>query len=410
MRVRRYSATDEERPMGSTAEDQQYIDLRYGLVEGLQRRGIIADARLSEAFATVPRHLFLPGLDPERVYSDQAIITKEQDGIGISSSSQPAMMAIMLGQLGPEPGQRLLEIGAGTGYNAALLRFLVGPRGRVTTVDVDDDIVAAARAQTAAAGYPDIHVVLGDGGYGYADDAPYDRIILTVGASDLLPAWWEQLRPSGLLVLPLSLGPGMFSVAFRHQSNGTLISESLSPCGFIRLRGAFASAERTVLTTGWEVSAEPGPRLDLDRLPALFAQPTRTIALPAETTTAHLFLAFAGGPLGRLARRAPGGQAEFETSRHAILDTAALSGCTLPGWQDPTITQFGAPDAVERLHAWLAHWDALGRPALGDLRVIAVPRVLAAPPTGVMAIRRTHATFLLTGRDGRPLPAPRGNG
>lgn len=396
--------------MGSTADDGQYTNLRHQLVEGLQRRGIIADARLAEAFATVPRHLFLPGVDPERVYSDQAIITKEQDGIGISSSSQPAMMAIMLGQLLPEPGQRVLEIGAGTGYNAALLRFLVGPRGRVTTVDVDADIVAEARAQTTAAGYPDLHVVLGDGGYGYADDAPYDRIILTVGASDLLPAWREQLRPSGLLVLPLSLGPGMFSVAFRQQSNGTLISESLSPCGFIRLRGAFASAEQTVLTAGWEISAEPGPRLNLDGLPALFAQPTQAITLPAETTTAQLFLAFTGEPLGRIARRTPGGQVEYESSRHAILDTAALSGCTLPGWQDPTITQFGAPDAVARLRAWLAHWDTLGRPALGDLRVIAIPRVIAAPPAGVMAIQRPHATFVLTGRDGRPLPAPRANG
>jgi protein-L-isoaspartate(D-aspartate) O-methyltransferase len=358
----------------------------------------------------VPRHLFLPGLDPQRVYSDQAIITKEQDGIGISSSSQPAMMAIMLGQLGPEPGQRILEIGAGTGYNAALLRFLVGSRGRVTTVDVDDDIVAAARAQTATAGYPDIHVVLGDGGYGYADDAPYDRIILTVGASDLLPAWREQLRPSGLLVLPLSLGPGMFSVAFRQQSNGTLISESLSPCGFIRLRGAFASAERTVLTAGWEISAEPGPRLDLDALPALLARPTQTITLPPETTDAQLFLAFTGEPLARIAPRAPGGQVEYASSRHAILDTTALSGCTLPGWQNPTITQFGAPDAVDQLRAWLAHWEALGRPALNNLRVLAIPRVIAAPPAGVMAFHRPHTTFILTGRDGRPLPAPRGSG
>lgn len=394
--------------MTSTADERQTIELRYRLVEELQRRGLLADGRLAEAFATVPRHLFLPGLAPERVYSDQAIITKEQDGVGISSSSQPAMMAIMLGQLLPEPGQRILEIGAGTGYNAALLRFLVGPRGRVTTVDVDDDIVAAARAQTSAAGYPDVRVILGDGGYGYADDAPYDRLILTVGASDLLPAWREQLRPSGLLVLPLSLGPGMFSVAFRHLPNGTLISESLSPCGFIRLRGAFASAEQTVTTAGWEVGAEPGPRLDLGQLPALFAQPTATITLPAETTAAHLFLAFTGEPMGRLIRRTANGQPDYDSGRHALLDTAALSGCTLPGWQDPTITQFGSPVALDRLRAWLAHWDRLGRPQLADLRILAIPRATAAPPPGVLTIERPHATFVLTGRDGRPLPAPRG--
>jgi protein-L-isoaspartate(D-aspartate) O-methyltransferase len=315
------------------------------------------------------------------------------------------MMAIMLGQLLLEPRQRVLEIGAGTGYNAALIRHLVGPDGRVTTIDVDDDIVAAARTQTAAVGYPDVRVVLADGGYGHAADAPYDRIILTVGASDLLPAWREQLRPDGLLVLPLSLGPGMFSIAFRLLPNGTLISESLSPCGFIRLRGAFASAEQFLTLDGWDVACEPGPRLDPARLLALLAGPTEEVALPTETAEAQLFLAFIGEPLAGLSRRTAHGHPDPAGGRQALLDTVAMSGCTLPGWHSAAITCFGSPVAYERLRAHLAHWAALGRPRLGDLRVLVIPRGVGTPPTAALTIERPHATFVLTGRDGRPLPA-----
>ena len=77
----------------------------------------------------------------EEVYRDQAIVTKRVDGVSVSSSSQPAIMAVMLEQLAVQPGQRVLEIGAGTGYNAALLAHLVGPTGQVITVDIDAGIV-----------------------------------------------------------------------------------------------------------------------------------------------------------------------------------------------------------------------------------------------------------------------------
>ena len=89
----------------------------------------IRDERIAAALRDVPRHLFLPHLPPEDAYLDDAIVTKrDADGQPISSSSQPAIMAIMLDQLTLAPGQRVLEIGAGTGYNAALMRHLVGPR------------------------------------------------------------------------------------------------------------------------------------------------------------------------------------------------------------------------------------------------------------------------------------------
>ncbi len=397
--------------MADSGPGQQFTALRRALIERLQRRGALVDERIAAAFDAVPRHVFLPGLPPEQVYRDEAIITKAHDGVNLSSSSQPAMMATMLDQLMVEPGQRVLEIGAGTGYNAALLRFLVGARGQIATIDVDDDIVAAARAALATVGYADVATILGDGGYGYAPHAPYDRIILTVGADDLLPAWVEQLRPDGILVLPLDLGAEMYSVAFRKLPDGTLISESLTPCGFIRLRGAFASATRTLTIDEWDVHCVAGPRLDPAALPALLATEIAPASLPADALAAAFFLAFCDEPLAQFVVRAS--LAGVPDIRLALLDTAAGSGCLLPAWggRDTTVglaRRFGTPAAHARLDAHLARWAGLGRPQFAQLRIRALPHTRTSPAPERGAIVRPHATLHLTGRDGRALTsAPR---
>ena len=231
--------------------------LQAALIKHLQTTGALTRQEVADAFLAVPRHLFLPGLPLDEVYLDEAIPTKLEGGHAISSSSQPAMMAIMLEQLDVLPGQRVLEIGAGTGYNAALLGRLVGPAGRVVTVDLDDDIVEAARLHLAAAGAFNVEVAAGDGAEGFAGGAPYDRVILTVGAWDIAPAWREQLRPGGRLVLPLALGAGpQKCVAFvkpETPSDVWFTSESIRDCGFMRMRGPFAGPERML-----PLGAEPG--------------------------------------------------------------------------------------------------------------------------------------------------------
>src|SRR2546425_11884958 len=119
------------------------------------------------------------------------------DGEAVSSSSQPEIMATMLEQLGLEPGLRVLEIGAGTGYNAALMAHVVGETGTLTSMDIDDDIVDGARAHLDAAGQSRVRVVLGEGGLGYPAGAPYDRIILTVGAWDVARRGGRSCGPAG---------------------------------------------------------------------------------------------------------------------------------------------------------------------------------------------------------------------
>ena len=213
--------------------------LHSGLIDYLKNSGHITDPLVEAAFRAVPRHLFLPGIPPEEVYRDVPIPVKFLAGSAISSSSQPAIMAIMLEQLHLKPGQRVLEIGAGTGYNAALISHIVGETGQVVTIDIDEDIVHNAHTHLLAAGFARVQVICADGGLGYPSLAPYDRIILTVGASDITPAWHEQLHPNGLLLLPLTLRNPQVSVAFKPDADH-LISTSTRACGFMMLRGAFA--------------------------------------------------------------------------------------------------------------------------------------------------------------------------
>lgn len=229
--------------------------LNQALVDELKKIGWIETPRVEAAFRAVLRHQFLPGAPVEKVYSNQVVLTKQaEDGQWISSSSQPSIMAVMLEQLGLEPGHRVLEIGAGTGYNAALMAHIVGEAGQVVTIDIDEDIVEAAREHLTMAGFEQVQVVCADGGYGYADAAPFDRIILTAGALEITPAWWDQLKPDGRLVLPLMLKGSMKSIAF-EKVRDHLASISVKDCAFMLLRGEFA------LIPWKEVQIGPDPNL-----------------------------------------------------------------------------------------------------------------------------------------------------
>jgi protein-L-isoaspartate(D-aspartate) O-methyltransferase len=162
-------------------------------------------------------------------------------------------MAIMLDQLDLAPSQRVLEIGAGTGYNAALIRHIVGPSGAVVSVDIEADLVDRAREHLASAGCPDVAVVAADGAEGFPPGAPYDRVIATVGVSDLAPAWLHQAGPDARIVVPLDVRGSQLAVAFgravpsQADLAGHWVSRSIMPCGFMRMRGSLAGPERVVV-------------------------------------------------------------------------------------------------------------------------------------------------------------------
>ena len=270
--------------------DADLSRLRERMVSRLAAGSQAPSAMVADALRAVPRHVFLPELEPGAAYRDEAIVTKrDADGQPISSSSQPTIMAIMLDQLGLAPGQRVLEIGAGTGYNAALLKRIVGAEGTVVSVDLDEDVAQQARDHLAAAGYRDVTVVCGDGAAGYPAQAPYDRVIATVGVSDLAPAWLSQLAPGGRIVVPLDLRGAQRSVAF-ERAGDCWQSRSVVPCGFMRMRGSLAGPERTRVsgdTRELAVTLPDGRDVDIAAVARALAGPaaecvTGVVAGPAQ--------------------------------------------------------------------------------------------------------------------------------
>lgn len=385
--------------------EEQAATLRHVLVEQLKERGSLTSPAIEAAFRAVPRHLFLPGIDDlAKVYSDEAIATKFEGEMAISSSSQPAMMAIMLEQLGLRPGDRVLEIGAGTGYNAALMAYLVGESGRVTAVDIDEEIVQQARQNLDAAGFSRVQVVRGDGGYGYAEGAPYDRIILTVGASDILPAWVEQLKPDGRLLLPLSLNGPQKSVAFRRVHD-YLESDSIYDCGFMRLRGDFAGQTQQLrlggegglfLTTERPAATDEGTIYRWLQEPSALEATAVQVALAEIWRGLNLWLALREPRLCELA--ASGEQVErglvpclFTFGGNwrscftvGLLDCEGLALLSRPPHNQATngevdtlalwVWCYGPDETLGgQLRQAVEAWDAAGRPGTEGLRIRAYP-------------------------------------
>lgn len=210
--------------------------LRARLVDTLTSKRSIRTDAVRAAFLAVPRHRFLPEVDPEEAYANKYVVTHRRDGADISSASQPDVVAMMLEQLDVRPGMRVLEVGAGTGYNAALLDELVGPAGAVVTIDIEPDVTKAAREHLDATGHTTVRVITGDGADGAPEEPSFDRIIATTGVWDIPPAWWNQLAPGGRMVVPVRWRGLTRSLALDHVDDH-LEARDIRLCGFIPMQG-----------------------------------------------------------------------------------------------------------------------------------------------------------------------------
>ena len=405
--------------MDASSDDSRAY--RRALVQTLQRDGHLHSARAADALLAVPREVFVPGVALPDVYCpSEAIVTKRLAGVSVSSASAPEVIALMLEQLDPQPGQRVLEIGAGTGYNAALLAHMVGETGDVVTVDIDEDLVLSAREHLSAAGCKQVTVVQSDGALGYARQQAYDRIILTVASNDIAPAWREQLaRPYGRLVMPLGLRSLQRCVAFVFEDDH-LVSRSMRNCSFIPLRGLLSvGAPRIALdpqaTRVLSGADEPLP-LPVDAIAALLDAPLQVLPSGVWTSleelreglhlwlVAHLANVYTLWGAGQVPDlfRLPERLAARGTL--CVLD-ATEPGLALLAWADDfardgelsVLAPEGSRALAARVERLLHEWVAAGRPTDAEAEVRAYPRTSTqAPAPGEVAIDQRWTRFVVS--------------
>lgn len=197
---------------------------REALVRSLERSGI-RERRVLQAIARVPRERFVPEWLASSAYEDRALPIGEGQTI-----SQPYVVARMTELLDPQPGDHVLDVGGGSGYQAAVLAELVRD---VVSVERQPALAAAEAARLADLGYANVRVVHGDASTGYADAAPYDKILVAAAAPALHPNLVAQCAPDGRIVAPV--GPRDGQVLIVRHGDGRI--ERAGPVGFVPLVG-----------------------------------------------------------------------------------------------------------------------------------------------------------------------------
>jgi protein-L-isoaspartate(D-aspartate) O-methyltransferase len=185
------------------------------------------DDRVLAAMLKVPRHLFVPAPLAHVAYVDSPL------PIGFDKTiSQPFITALMTDLLALEPGETVLEIGTGLGYQAALLAELAA---RVYSVEIVEEFATAAESLLRELDYDKVEIRVGDGSRGWTDHAPYDKILVTAAADEPPPALLQQLRPGGRMVLPLGAAEAQFlTVVHKDADSGVRVREVI-PVRFTRL-------------------------------------------------------------------------------------------------------------------------------------------------------------------------------
>ena len=346
-------------------------------------------APIIEAFERVPRHHFLPGVPLETVYADDAVVTHDEGGIPTSSSSQPTLMARMLAQLDVRAGDRVLEVGAGTGYNAALLATL---GAAVTTVELQPEVAAAAATHLRSSGIDvrsdaaggdgavapgSVLVVTGDGAR--PPGGPYDRVIVTAGCWSLPAPLVDALADGGILVAPLRVNGVELALPLRRDGDALRGADGI-PCGFMPLRGGEARPWRWPLGAGGFASADADLGVEgrgaLDRL---LATPARAVDDPLELREGERamdvapWLALEGDPLISLTYPVAEGRPAWRIALHVL--PASLLVIELAPGQDRVggAVLHGRDAALRTCRTAMAAWRAAGSPRPSALELTVEP-------------------------------------
>jgi len=350
---------------------------RYGAPDGLPER-------FRQAVATTPRHLFVHRFrlknlsakiradeDPLRdcdadpmaaladIYSDAVMNHVDPAGERLpSTNSQPSYVLWLLHLLDLQPGQRVLEIGSGSGWLAAVMARLVGDGGRVTGIEIIPELAAQSQADLARLGLANVSVLATDGAHGHAEGAPFDRVMITAASWELPDVLFDQVAEGGGVLVPVELRGGGCQVTVLRRDGAGFTAERAMPGWFVPLLG-----------TGQQ---RPRFRFGLSDLPFWNS---RRVKLPlakglegAAGTAEAGFRAF----LGRTTRGfAVFGDGEAFEQRFwtpaepfGIVDDADRSVAL---WRDGELLGYGGMSAIRSMARAYARWASYGLPGLAGM-------------------------------------------
>jgi protein-L-isoaspartate(D-aspartate) O-methyltransferase len=213
-----------------------FEEKRKRMVKRLREELNISD-KVAKAMMKVPRHLFVPKRYEIEAYVD----TPLPIGFG-QTISAPHMVAIMCDLLDLKEGEKVLEVGGGSGYHAAVVAEIVGKRGKVVAVERIPELAERAREILKILGYDNVKIVVGDGSRGYPEDAPYDKIYVTASAPDVPKPLIEQLKPGGRIIIPIGRYDQYLYIVDKDEE-GRIHKRVWGPVRFVLLVGEYGFKE-----------------------------------------------------------------------------------------------------------------------------------------------------------------------
>jgi protein-L-isoaspartate(D-aspartate) O-methyltransferase len=212
--------------------NMNYEEDRKNLVKFLKKQGRIKTKQVEKAFLETPRELFIPEILKNYAYKD----TPLEIGMG-QTISAPHMVAIMCELLDLKKDQNILEIGAGSGYHAAVISKIVGPIGHIYTVERIKELADNAKQNLEKANIKNVTVLTADGSKGFVEYAPYNRIYVTCAAPDIPPPLIEQLNDPGKILIPI--GSRICTLFLIEKKEGEIKRENHGGCAFVPLLGEY---------------------------------------------------------------------------------------------------------------------------------------------------------------------------
>ena len=206
------------------------------LTEQMIKSKVLKTPKIIEAFEKISRHDFVTKTYYNSAYIDVALPTLKD-----STISQPSTVAIMTEALNPKEGEKILEIGTGSGWQASLLAYCVGEKGKVVTIEYDKDLIEFAKDNIRKTGLKNIEVVFTDGSAGYEKEAPYDKIIFTCAVPSIPKPILNQLKIGGRILAPVGPTYEQRMVAIDRTGKDDFKESEIEPISFIfvKLKGKY---------------------------------------------------------------------------------------------------------------------------------------------------------------------------